>query len=179
MTETILIPLAKLPADGPHRFSWSPDKAALSKLAHELGLLSMRKARAEVTLTPKAKRDWQLSARWGATVIQSCVVTLDPVTTRLDGQDNIVFTANMPEVNEAETEMPSDDTLEPLAEVVDLNDVLREMIALALPAYPKADGARIEQSTFSAEGITPMSDDEARPFAGLASLKEKLAKDDG
>lgn len=151
----------------------------MSKLTGELGLLSMRKARAEVTLTPKAKRDWQLSAKWGVTVVQSCVVTLDPVTTRLEGQDSFVFTANMPEVNDAEAEMPGDETLEPLTESIDLNDILQEMIALALPTYPRADGAEMKKSTFAADGITPMSDDDAKPFAGLASLKEKLAKDDG
>ncbi|MEM1238033.1 MAG: DUF177 domain-containing protein [Pseudomonadota bacterium] len=179
MTDTSLIPLAKLPADGPHSFEWVPDKAALQALADDLGILGLRKARAAITLTPQGKRDWQLQATWGATVIQSCVVTLAPVTTRIEGTDSIHYTARMPEITDAETEMPEDETLEPLPAEISLTEVLREMIALALPAYPRAEGAEIQQATFAAEGVTPMSDEDAKPFAGLAGLKEKLEKGDG
>ncbi|MEM9436892.1 MAG: DUF177 domain-containing protein [Pseudomonadota bacterium] len=176
MSEVSLIPLSHLPAGQPHSVTWVPDKDTLSDLAWALDLTDLRKVRAEVTLSPQGNSDWHMSVRWGATVVQPCVVTLAPVTTRLEEQDGRTFTAHMPEISEAETEMPDDDRLDPLPDTVDLKDILREMISLALPPYPRAADAELKTTVFGPPGTAPMTDEDAKPFAGLASLKDKLGE---
>jgi hypothetical protein len=44
----------------------------------------VRKLRFIGTLEPEGAQDWRLTADLGATVVQPCVVTLAPVTTRLE-----------------------------------------------------------------------------------------------
>jgi uncharacterized metal-binding protein YceD (DUF177 family) len=70
--------------------------------------------------------------------------------------------------------MPEDDALEPLPETLDLARVLSEALALAVPEYPRAEGAALGEAVFTAPGQRPMTDTEAKPFAQLAGLKGKL-----
>ncbi|MEM1101603.1 MAG: DUF177 domain-containing protein [Pseudomonadota bacterium] len=177
MASDTVLPLAKLPADGPHRVAWTASDADRQALMDALDLRDLRKLKATLTLMPRGKRDWHLTADWGATVVQSCVVTLAPVTTRLDRSDSLLFTAKMPEITEAESEMPEDETLEPLVDEAPILPILQEMIALALPAYPRAEDAKLGKAIFAAPDVTPMSDEDAKPFAGLAALKSKLEGD--
>jgi uncharacterized metal-binding protein YceD (DUF177 family) len=75
--------------------------------------------------------------------------------------------------------MPEDDSTEPLPEIIDLTEVLREALALALPLYPRAPGAELGEAVFAAPGAAPIRDADLRPFAALASLvrKEDPTKD--
>ena len=78
-----------------------------------------------------------------------------------------------------EVEMPEDDTSEPLPEVIDLSEVAAEALALALPEYPRAPGAELGEAVHAAPGVAPLTDAALKPFAGLASLAERLAAKDG
>ncbi|MEM9854521.1 MAG: DUF177 domain-containing protein [Pseudomonadota bacterium] len=176
MSADTVVSLARLPADLSHHFTWAPERDDLERLAADLGILEVRKARAEIELRPQAKRDWMLIARWGATVVQSCGATLAPVVTRLDDEDRLTFSEDAPDITENEAEMPENDALEPLVAEIDLGEILREFISLALPAYPRAPDAALETRVFGPPGQAPMTDEDARPFAGLAELKEKLTK---
>ncbi len=80
-------------------------------------------------------RDWRLEAKLGATVVQPCVVTAEPVTTRIDDPVTRRYLAQMPEPQGDEVEMPEDDSAEPLPDVLDLSAVMAEALALALPLY--------------------------------------------
>ncbi len=175
-SHTASIPLSKLPADRAHGFLFAPDAPLRREIAGALDLLELRKLRAAIELAPEGKQDWRLTAEWGATVVQACVATLDPITTRIDQTDTILFTAKMPQITESETEMPEDDTLEPLVPVLDVSAIVQEMVSLALPAYPRVAESRPQETVFSEPGITPMSDDDAKPFAGLAGLRDQLKK---
>ncbi|MEL6690301.1 MAG: DUF177 domain-containing protein [Pseudomonadota bacterium] len=171
-----IITLASLPAKKPHRRTWEPSAEQRGAMAAQLGITELRKLRVELTLTPQGKSDWRLEARWGATVVQPCVVTLAPVVTRLEETSTLTYTAKMPEITDSEAEMPEDDTLEALPEEIQLSSTVAEMIALSLPDYPRAEGVEIGEQVFGPPGQAPMTDEDAKPFAGLASLKEKLEK---
>ncbi|NBT33687.1 MAG: DUF177 domain-containing protein, partial [Rhodobacteraceae bacterium] len=106
------------------------------------------------------------------------VVTLDPVTTRIDESVTRSYVAEMPEIEPGEVEMPEDDTVDPLPVTLDLTEVMIEALALALPAFPRAEGAELGSLVVTAPGLTPMTDEVARPFAGLGALKKALEKKD-
>ena len=48
---------------------------------------------------------------------------------------------------------------------------------LTLPEYPRAEGAQLGEAVYTKPGHAPMKDEDARPFAGLASLKDQLKFD--
>lgn len=159
------------------RFKIEPDAPARAELAQDLGLDQLRKLRFEGELSPKGKRGWQIDAKLGATVVQACIVTLDPVTTRIDES---VTRKLLPEAQyfesqgDEEIEMPEDDETDILGEEIDLNAIMAEALALLIPAYPRKDGAQMDVARFAEDGVAPMTDEDAKPFAGLAALKEKL-----
>jgi len=174
------ISLKSLKANQRHRFSYAPDRETCAEIAADLDLMDLRKARLEGTISPVGSDDWLLEARLGATVQQACVVTLAPVTTRIEEAVTRRFVHEMPDIpqDEEEVEMPEDDTLEPLGQEISLQAVLRESLSLALPPYPRAEGAELGEAVFAEDGTTPMRDEDAKPFAGLAALKGKLAGPD-
>jgi uncharacterized metal-binding protein YceD (DUF177 family) len=155
-------------------FSMSPDAPARAALATELGINEIRKLRFDGDITPQGERDWQLTGTLGATVVQECGVTLDPVVTRIDEQASRSYVANFEEIEATEAQMPEDDTIEPIPTVLDLEVVLSEVLSLALPPFPRAEGAELGQAVYTEDGATPMTDDDAKPFAGLGALKAAL-----
>ena len=169
---------ARLPREGV-RFSLEPDGAAMERLAAELELLGLRKLRFDGRIRPEGKSDWRLDAHLGATVVQPCAVTLVPVTTRLEETVTRRYLArwDAPEPG-SEVEMPEDDTAEPLPRAVDLVELMHEALALALPDYPRAAGADFRDIAVTEPGAEPMTDEAARPFAGLAGLRDRLTGGD-
>jgi len=170
--------LADLATRQPTEFALAPTADERRAIAAELGIVGVRKLRFTGALTPQGRQDWSLSAELGATVVQDCVVTLAPVTTRIDEKLTRSYLADMPEIEAAEVEMPVDDTVEALPEALDLAQVMIEALALALPLYPRREDADLSDAVFAGPGVTPMSDDDAKPFAGLGALRESLENKD-
>lgn len=161
--ETILSPTAE-------------DRAAL---ASQLGIAAVKKLRFAVRLTPIGKADWQLTADLGATVVQDCVVTLAPVTTRIDEKVTRSYLANPPEAPTTdEAEMPEDETIEALPTLLDLTEVMAEALALTLPVYPRADGAELGAQSYTEPGAEPLTEETVKPFAALAELRTKMDEGD-
>lgn len=143
-------------------------------IASELGLPALRKLRFEARLSPMGKRDWALDATLGATVVQDCVVTLDPVTTRIDETLRRQYLANQEDPEGSEVEMPEDDTIESLPTVLDVAQVMIEALSLALPAYPRVEAANLAEYVVTEPGATPLTQSQMKPFAGLAGLRDAL-----
>jgi uncharacterized metal-binding protein YceD (DUF177 family) len=154
-------------------FAIAPTEAERPALARLLGAQAVRKLGFAGRLTPLPKGGWQLDAELGATVVQTCVVTLEPVTTRVDQP---VRRRLLPEAAARAAELviapDEDDEVEPLGERIDLGLVAIEALALALPAYPRKPGASLGPA-FAGAG----DEDEPKPFAALAALRGK--RDDG
>jgi uncharacterized metal-binding protein YceD (DUF177 family) len=152
-------------------FLISPDAKARAALAGALGVSEIRKLRFEGRLVAEGQRDWRLEGRIGATVVQPCVVTLDPVVTRIDQGVDRRYLANWiePEAG-SESEMPEDDSAEPLGSEIDLERVMTEALMLAIPDYPRAEGAELGEVTAAEAGAEPLTDETRRPFAGLDKL---------
>lgn len=174
--------LADLSPAREHRFSIAADSSEMEQIAQELEFSGLRKLRFEGTLSPLGKSDWRLEATLGATVTQPCVVTLDPVTTRIDSSVArtylVDFTDPVEATEDEEVEMPEDDTVERLPASLALASVAIEALALAAPDYPRAQGAELGELRVTEPGKDPMSDEDAKPFAGLKALRDKLGGSD-
>ena len=175
-TDASIIRVSDLSPRKPHRFERVPDPAELLSLAERLDLLALRKLRFKGELSAHGKHDWRLEGRLGATVIQPCVLTLEPVTTRIEEKVVRTFLKSWPPETETgdEVEMPEDETIDPLPAELDLNDILEEALALAIPVYPRAEGAEAVDTLVAPPGAGPLTDEAVRPFAGLSELKKKL-----
>ena len=130
--------------------------------------MHLRKLTFSGGLRPEGRHDWRLEGVLGATVVQTCVITQVPVTTRIDTPVTRLFLRKIPVIEAAETEMPDDDTVETLTPELDPGAVMAEALSIALPDYPRADGARIPDAYSD-----PGSDERPNPFAALAALRGK------
>ncbi|WP_121022591.1 YceD family protein [Litoreibacter meonggei] len=174
MAKTTVLRLADLPTRKDTQISYTPDAEAMKRLATEMDVSAVRKMRLEGTLQPLGKKDWQLQARLGVTVVQPCVVTLEPVTTRIEEPVFRQYLSDWEAPTSAEAEMDGDDISEPLPDALDLAEIAAEALAMALPRYPRVEGATLDQTDFTEPGKAPLTDEDVKPFAGLASLKSKL-----
>ena len=170
--------VADLPHNSIKTFDLRPDPAQNEAIAAELGLLGLRKLRFSGQIAAEGKSDWRMSGTIGATVVQPCTITLEPVTARIDQPVERFFVKHLESFEEDEIEMPEDENIEQLGAWIDPEATMIEALSLALPEYPRAEGAKLGEAIYSQPGIEPMTDESARPFAGLAALKDQLKSGD-
>ena len=171
--------VAELARKGRVRFALEPTPEELVALAKKLDLSKIRKLSFSGEISPGTDCRFILNADLGVTVVQPCVVTQQPVVTRIDTKVARRFVRALHEDEpEPEREMIEDDDLELLGSEVDIATVLEEALSLAIPDYPRADTAEPVNQGYAPPGVAPLTDEDTKPFAGLASLKEKLQRDD-
>lgn len=174
MTQKTAFRVADLPQNKATAFDLQPDAETRTRLADDLGLSALRKLSFTGQIKASGATDWELTGQLGATVVQPCVVTLEPVTTRIETPVRRLFLADLPEPEEEEVEMPEDDTQEQLGAEIDPATVMVEALSLALPLYPRKEGVELGQAVFTEPGKTALKDEDTRPFAGLAALRDQL-----
>lgn len=163
----------------PTRFRYQPEAEARAAMARDLGLLALHDLQMEGEIAPVGRDELVLTARLLAKANQACVVTLAPVPARIDEPVRRRYVTSYTDPDGDEVEMPEDDSVEPLPEVIDLAEVAAEALALALPEYPRAPGAALGEAVHAAPGVEPLTDAALKPFAGLAGLADRLAAKDG
>ncbi|RNF35543.1 YceD family protein [Paracoccus methylarcula] len=161
--------VAHLNPRAPTPFALRPDAQTRAAIAGELGLQGLPKLELQGDLRAEGGDAWILRGRLTARVVQSCVITLKPVKTNLTEEVQRHYSPHIRPPEGEEIEMP-DESLEPLGQFIDLTAVMIEELALALPDYPRAEGAEMPEI---AEDVA--ESDTRRPFADL----DKLLKDDG
>jgi uncharacterized metal-binding protein YceD (DUF177 family) len=165
--------VATLSSRKPNRFDLTPNTKTRAAIAAYLGITAISKLQFTGMISPKGRHDFTLEAVLTAVVEQPCAVSLVPVVTNLREDIARVYLAqwDTPKGDEVEID---DDTTEALGEVINVGHVAVEALSLALPPFPRAKGAVLEVSEFTAPGTAPLRDSDLRPFAGLAALKAKL-----
>ncbi|MEG4644395.1 uncharacterized metal-binding protein YceD (DUF177 family) [Paracoccus pantotrophus] len=147
----------------PTDFALAPAAPARRALAAELGLIALPRLGFSGRIRAVASDAWEVTGTLSARVVQPCVVTLAPVETELRETLHRVFSPHAGTPEGDEVEMPDED-LEPLGQFIDIEAIMTEALALALPLYPRAEGAALDApETAPEEGIR-------KPFAGLADL---------
>ena len=167
--------LADLPQRREAEFTLAPAPDERAAVAEALGILGARKLTFAGRLIPEGRSDWRLEGRLGATVVQECVATLAPVTTRIDEEVVRRYVAALPIPGPGEVEMPEDDTVEALPAALDVAEVMVEALSLALPPFPRAPDAPPADAEARPSGAPPIEDSpREKPFAGLAALRDRM-----
>lgn len=177
-TKLTPLPVSKLSPNAPLSFDLQPRASDLEDLCQELGLIGLRKLRLHGDIRADGATDWMLRAKLGATVTQTCVVTLDPVTTRIDEPVLRRYLKTWPLDTELgdDVEMPEDDSIEALSDTINIFEVMYEALALALPAYPRAEHAVVAHTESRPDGAEPIKAIDETGLSALSELKKKLEK---
>ena len=171
------VPLAQLRRLRQAEIDLTPDAATCAALAEALGIVEIRKLRMQGRITALGREDWEFRGELGATVVQECVVTLAPVTSRIDEKVERRFLAGWddPEGG-SETEMPEDEDAEPLGDAIDPGAIMAEALALALPPWPRAEGVELPESLALEVADQNTGEQRENPFAKLAELQKRQDK---
>ena len=142
------------------------DEAERQSLAADFGLPAVHRLAAHYRLrrvTGGVRVDGTVSAE----VEQTCIVTLEPVTSPVDEHVDLMFSEHAPERGadaDDTVRMGERDPPEPIVNGrIDLGAVTAEFLALGLDPYPRKPGAAFE----------PGPEDRAdSPFAALARMRK-------
>lgn len=167
--------VAGLPTRKPTRFDLRNSAAERAAIAEDLGLLGLSRLLFKGEIRATGTRDFLLEARLEAEFVQPCSLTLAPVPGKIAEDVRRHYSVNWEEPEAEEYEIPEDDSIEPLPEVIDIGTVVIEALSLSLPLYPRAEGVNLGKLVAAPEGAEEIADEKLKPFAGLAALKAKLS----
>lgn len=148
-------------------FVLRPSGEVRAAIAAELGVEALTRLEFSGDVRAEGGDGWRLDGRLTARVTQACVITLKPVRTEIDEKVRLRFSPHLSAPEADEIEMP-DETLEPLGNFIDLTAAMTEALSLALPPYPRAEGADL--AAISTPSDDAPAEDTRRPFAGLDKL---------
>lgn len=185
MTEPVHLPLMEpIPVNriGPQTktITFEAGPEARAALAQRFGLLELSAFTAKAVLRRRKDTGWiELKGSLTASVVQECVVTLEPVAAEVAGEIDELFDDSR-EVDGFEVELdPVAEDPEPLeGEILDVGEVIAQVLSLSIDPYPRAPGVPpVEDLENSAEEDEATEDEaKASPFAALALLKDRDVK---
>jgi uncharacterized metal-binding protein YceD (DUF177 family) len=148
------------------------DPAERSALAARFGLLSIARLEARFALRKDAA-GIRARGHLDAVLVQSCVVTEDPLPVTLSEDFDLRFVAepDAPEEDEIELSEDACDVVFFSGGTIDLGEAAAETMALALDPFPRGPRAG---EVLAEAGV--ISEDEAKPLGALAGLKDLLGK---
>lgn len=146
------------------------------QLAGRLGLDGLGSLAAEVRLTPqKGGRFIRLEGTLKADITQTCVVTLEPVETRIEAAFDRLYdtTLKAPTGGGENVDVESDDPSEPLSlGQIDIGEAVSEQLALEINPFPRKPGISFKDYSTGPDGGDLSAG--AGPFSGLTGLKKEL-----
>lgn len=162
------------------KYDLRPDPEEMTRIAGFLKVLDVRDLRFKGILEGEGDEGWRASGRLTGDIDQACVVTLAPVLQRIDEEVSRLYLPNelLDSSEEIDLDPETDDEPDGFDETIDIGHLMVESVALALEPYPRADGAELDTHQFAAPGTEPLTDDDVKPFAKLAALREKMGKSD-
>jgi uncharacterized metal-binding protein YceD (DUF177 family) len=171
----------------PVELTLNPGEAERATIATWLGIGAVESLIATVRVSRTQSDGYVYAASFEADVVQSCVVTLDPVRSHLTGEfsRNFVSGPKLPArlaqfATSHEVSSLAEDEPEVLSSpFVDLAEPLLEELSLALDPYPRAPGAVFQvQSQEDPASSSPFAVLEALKKNGKSSAKSAAKRGD-
>jgi uncharacterized metal-binding protein YceD (DUF177 family) len=163
------VAIHEVPATGRH-VELVANEATRAAVAQAIGLRALPRLAASFDVARQGREGLHVTGRVSATVLQTCVVTLEPIDSEVEETVDLAFAPDAaPELPDeaasGRSRVADEDAPEPLVGgVVDLGVVATEFLALGIDPYPRKSGAE-----FAAPAA---GDDTPKPFAALAALKK-------
>jgi hypothetical protein len=160
--------IGRIPPSG-GSFHVAPGDAERSAIAEALGIVSVDKLTADLDVRPVGAEAFAVRGRLQASVVQTDVVTLEPVTQEVAEEIDVTLlpAENMSDRESADHPSAADDRDLYHGGRIDLGAILVEHLALGLDPYPRSPGVE-----FSGH-IEDKPDAGESPFSVLARLKPK------
>lgn len=161
-----------IPTDG-REFHLEAEPDERLRLADALGILEVRALTADFLVRPVPGRSYSLRGDVHAEVVQSCVVTLEPVVQTVKEEiDLTLMRADALDVRDRRREVlvdPEETDGPDLFENgrIDLGIIAAEHMALGLDPYPRKPGVGFDPH------VEDKADESESPFAELARLRQR------
>lgn len=176
---SLIVAAADVPPAG-KELRFDVDETIRRKLAARMGIVALKRLTGTASLRPYRKEGLTLDCRFEADLVQSCVVTLEPVDEHVEEEFRQRYlpahlldlpSAKAPDSQrEIAIDIEADDAPEPLAAGgVDVGEAVAERLALALDPYPRKPGASFDTPP---EEPGDASESRPNPFAALEKLKK-------
>ena len=164
------VAVAGIPDEGLHRDieAGEVERQAIAALA---GLRELPRLAASFDLTPAGGGRVRVRGRVSAAAGQTCVVTLEPLTSEVDEEVDVMFSPHAadhapPAGSEDDEDALAEDPPEPIVnDEIDLGALAVEFLLLGLDPYPRKEGAVFEP-------VIAPADPADHPCAALAALKQ-------
>ena len=140
-------------------------------LARRFGLLALDSLAATVRISRVGGAMVRVRASYVADVVQSCIVTLEPVAARIEDSVEVLFAPPLPSAGSGVTvDALDDDNAEPLTgDIIDVGEVVAAHLGIAVDPYPRRPGV-----VFGGVQAEPKDEGSgASPFAALQDLVPK------
>jgi uncharacterized metal-binding protein YceD (DUF177 family) len=149
-------------------------------LARRFGFLGLPAFSARVSVDRRVGGQVVVEGRLRGTIVQACILTLEPVTQELDDPFRIVFKQDLDEERDPESGeallSAQIDAPEPLqGNLLDLGEIVAEQLSLAADPYPRRPGVKLEDVLPKPRqaGRGARNEQRRHPFADLAALRDK------
>jgi uncharacterized metal-binding protein YceD (DUF177 family) len=160
------VTVAEIPETGMHA-DLTADSGTRDAVAAAAGVAAMPHLEASFDLMRLGADGVRLAGRVQATVVQNCVVTLEPLENRIDEAVELVFLTEPAGQTDAAGLQSSEGEDPPevlVGGTVDLGAIAVEFVLLGIDPYPRKPGVVFEAN--------PAGDPSSHPFAALAALKK-------
>ena len=175
-----LVLINALGADGPTLFQTANDAECMA-LAKRLGLQSISDLRVESSFQGISFGRTKLNVNFSANVVQSCIVSLDPVSECVAGQFSVLCEVQCARRSGRKARLDSDgevlvdpfgeDLIEFIEEgEIDVGELATQYLSLAINPYPRAHGNEGSLDLAYPQGNSSSMDDEKdqeNPFSIL------------
>jgi uncharacterized metal-binding protein YceD (DUF177 family) len=147
-------------------------------LADVHSLLSVDRFRAELLVTSWKRNGVKVTGKVHAAITQQCVVTLEPVASKIDEEFEQIFVPEGSKLARIVTSDTAEMVIDPdgpdlpemfIGDTIDVGEVVAEFAALAIDAYPREPGAEF------ADHLETDADEKSgrpNPFAVLKDWKK-------
>ena len=175
-TRKRVLRIADLHGSANNEFQFVPDRPELEQLADEVSAVRVASVKLFGSIVAASPEDWRLTGRLAAAVTQRCVVSLELVRTRIDAEVSRRYLADRTRVYPVlDCPVPKDDSVELLTDCIDLYDIVREVLLLELPSYPRLNDAVVP----GIADTDPCPDEPTsreRPFSVLSDFRARMVQ---
>ena len=172
-----MVSVARLPQNGmPLRLT--ANEKERRALAKEHGLVSVQSFKAELLIKKWRKDGVKITGNVAAEITQSCVITLEPMVSRVENEIDAVFVQEGSKLARpplsADGEIIIDyegaDLPETFAgDAIDVGALAEEFFGLAVDPYPRKPGAVLQEALQDTDLGTPRPS----PFASLIKFRKE------